>query len=159
MKIVMETKNKTAALSGSINTPTRNHSAPVGSQLTADLNGCSPKCSTPRARAKTIMLAIHERIAAPTPMVWLNALFLFVNSTIRKNASAGGSGINQINASVVIKPPRDDHSVLDTSIFDNSIFDIRYSIFEYRVSSIEYRIPSYHFIKSISSATTVLRRR
>ena len=47
-----------------------------------------------------------ESAAAPTAIVWLKALFLFVNNTIKKNASKGGRGINQINVSVVIKPPR-----------------------------------------------------
>jgi hypothetical protein len=54
------------------------------------------------------MLPSQESPAAPTPMVWLRALFLFVNNTIRKNASKGGRGINQINVSVAMKPPKND---------------------------------------------------
>jgi hypothetical protein len=56
------------------------------------------------------MLPIHESNAAPTAMVWLSALLRFVNSTIKKNASTGGSGISQINVSVVIKPPEIESS-------------------------------------------------
>src|SRR5512143_1302014 len=104
MKIVMETKNKTAAPNGSINTPIFNQVLPVGSQLMDDAKGCSPKCSTRSARTNTTMLPSHERIAAPTPTVWLSALLLFVSNTIKKNASTGGSGISQINVSVVISP-------------------------------------------------------
>src|SRR5215204_5283479 len=101
---VHATKNNTAAVSGSTNTPTFNHISPVGSQLMDDSKGCSPRCSTPSARTKTIILPSHESNAAPTATVWLSALLLFVNNTIKKNASAGGSGISQINVSVVICP-------------------------------------------------------
>src|SRR5215210_9516385 len=101
---VQATKNKTAAVRGSTSTPILNQVSPVGSQFTDDSKGCSPKCSTPSARTKTIMLPSHERNAAPTASVWLSALFLFVNSTIKKNARTGGSGISQINVSVVIRP-------------------------------------------------------
>src|SRR5512135_3215627 len=55
------------------------------------------------------MLPNHERNAAPTAKVWLSALFLFVSSTIRKNARTGGKGINQMSVSVVIEPPRISH--------------------------------------------------
>ena len=37
--------------------------------------------------------------------VWLTALLRFVNSTIRKNARRGGSGMSQIKVSVVMKTP------------------------------------------------------
>ena len=42
MKIVMDTKNSTAAPSGSISTPIFNQVSPVGSQLMAEWNGSLP---------------------------------------------------------------------------------------------------------------------
>src|SRR6266498_3887558 len=99
---VHATKNNTAAVSGSTNTPTLNQVSPRGNQLMDDSKGCCPRCSTPSARAKTIMLPNHDSNAAPTAIVWLSALLRFVNSTIKKNANKGGSGISQINVSVVI---------------------------------------------------------
>src|SRR3990172_5944697 len=102
IKTVQATKNRTTAESGSINTPILNQVSPVGNQANEDSNGCSPRRSTPSARTKPIMLPIHESNAAPTATLWLSILFLFVNNTIEKNASTGGSGISQINVSVVI---------------------------------------------------------
>src|SRR5574342_292602 len=107
---VQATKKSVTAVSGSTSTPTLNQVSPVGSQAREDSNGCSPRCSTPSARTNTIMLPSHESNAAPTAIVWLSALFRFVNNTIKKNASTGGRGISQINVSVVIKPPGIENS-------------------------------------------------
>src|SRR6185503_21011313 len=103
---VHATKNNVTAVSGSTSTPILSHVSPVGNQLMDDSKGCSPKCSTPIARTKTIMLPSHDSNAAPTAIVWLSALLRFVNKTIKKNASTGGRGISQINVSVDIKPPK-----------------------------------------------------
>ena len=113
MKIVIDTKNNIAAPSGSISTPIWNQVLPVGSQGIEEVNGCSPKCSTPIARKKTTILPSHERAAAPTPIMWLSALLLFVNSTIRKNARMGGRGSNQIRVVVAITCPY--HFIMSSS--------------------------------------------
>src|SRR5512142_2686277 len=105
MKIISTvhaTKNRTAAVSGSTSTPTLNHVSPVGNQLMEDSKGVCPRCSTPSARTKPIMLPNQERNAAPTAIVGLSHLLRFVNSTIKANARIGGSGINQINVVVAI---------------------------------------------------------
>src|ERR1041384_2313012 len=99
--MVIATKNRITAVVGSTRTPTLNVVLPVGSQATDDSMGCSPKCSTPTAYRKTAMLPRNERKAAPTAIVWLNALLRFVNSTINANARTGGSGISQVRVLMV----------------------------------------------------------
>ena len=102
---VQATKKIVAAESGSINTPILNQVSPVCSQLSCDPKGCSPKCSTPRAWKKTTMLPNHESRAAPMAILWLSARWRLVNNTIKKNARSGGSGISQMNVSVVMVNP------------------------------------------------------
>jgi hypothetical protein len=68
-----------------------------------DVKGCNPRCSVAAALAKTTILPIHDRNAAPTAIKILKPLLRFVNRTIRKKASRGGNGISQISASIVIK--------------------------------------------------------
>src|SRR3990172_8054104 len=94
--MVQATKKSVTAESGSTSTPTRNHSSAVGSQLTIEVKGWSPRCSTCKARKKTTMLPSQESKAAPTAIVWLRALLRFVKRTIRKNARSGGKGRSQI---------------------------------------------------------------
>ncbi len=76
--------------------------SPSGSQPTEEVMGCSPRCSTPMAAANTTIPSSQESAAAPTPTLWLTALFRRVNKRIRKKASKGGSGISQVSVAVVI---------------------------------------------------------
>ena len=67
MKIVMETKNNTAAPSGSIKTPILNQVSPVGNHL---IESAKPlKCSVFIALKNTTILPAKESAAAPTPIV------------------------------------------------------------------------------------------
>src|SRR5258706_16210032 len=100
IKTIHATKNKTVAESGSINTPIFSQVSPVGNQGIELVKGFKPKSFLASASTKTIIAPSHERNAAPIATLCLSALFLFVNNTIRKNASRGGRGINQVKNSV-----------------------------------------------------------
>src|SRR5258708_18131190 len=102
---VQATKKRTMAESGSIKTPTLSHVSAVGIQLTDEAKGPVPRSGAATALTKTIMAPSQDKSTDPIARLWLSDLLRWVNNIMRKKASAGGSGINQINISIVMKPP------------------------------------------------------
>src|SRR5690242_15236390 len=110
MKIIKqanETKNNITAVSGSTSTPIESVPVPTGSHgmLEAITFSSCPKCSVPSALKKMLKLQIHESPMPTNATVWLRTLSLFVNNTIKKKASKGGTGMSQVRRSEVIGAP------------------------------------------------------
>ncbi len=102
MVAVSGTKNSSTAESGSTSAPIMKLVAaesPSGSHTIDDSNGCAPRCSVEMAEINTMMAITHVVRIAATETTSLSVLLPRVNSRMVKNATSGGSGINQTRSS------------------------------------------------------------